>query len=224
MHEKRSVIARKAICNTASASTTVVRMKKLLPVAMLIQLAFAHGADDAAAKPGFWERAWRSSKNGAGWLWGSTKRAGEKTVSAAKSPFRKGKPNNPDPKAGWNDLAMTMTLEPSVVKLPDTRVIEVTVAVVNKGRQAVELEFPSSQRIEVLVKSEARKVLQRWSDDQRLDKEQGFILINPGERIEYGARVSTRDMVAGQSYQIEAFFPSFERLRASRSILPVRGN
>ena len=217
-----SVIARKAICNPASASSTVGGMKKLLLAVILISPATVRSADEAPAKPGFFERAWQSTKNGSGRLWGSTKRAGEKTVEAAKAPFRKGEPKDPDAKGAWSQLAMTMTLEPSVVKLPETKVIQVTVAVVNKGRQAVQLEFPSSQRIEVLVKNEAGRLLARWSDDQRLDKEPGFILLNPRERIEYDARVSTRDMMAGQSYQIEAFFPSFDRLHATRSITPLR--
>jgi short-subunit dehydrogenase len=86
----------------------------------------------------------------------------------------------------------------------------------------MQLEFPSSQRIEVLVKNEAGKVISRSSDDQRLDKEQGFLVINPEERLEYTAIVATRDMTAGQAYIIEAFFPGFDELRASRAVMPTK--
>lgn len=117
---------------------------------------------------------------------------------------------------------MSMTLEPAVVKLPDTRAVRVTVQVVNKGKQAVQLEFVSSQRIEVFVKNEEGKVISRSSDDQKLDKEQGFLVINPEERLEYTATVATRDMAAGRAYMIEAFFPTFDQLRASRAVMPTK--
>ncbi len=117
---------------------------------------------------------------------------------------------------------MSMTLDPSLVKLPDTRAVRVTVQVVNNGKQAIQLEFPSSQRIEVLVKNEDGKAILRVSDDQKLDKEQGFLVINPGERLEYTATIATRDMVAGKAYIIEAFFPNFDQLRVSRAVLPTK--
>jgi hypothetical protein len=197
-------------------------VKKLLPAVILIWSAVAFGADEPQPRPGFWERAWDSTRNGAGRLWGSTKRAGEKTAELAKSPFQKKGAGNPAAGAAWQSLTMTMKLDPAAVRLPETRVVEVKVAVVNRARKAVQLDFPTSQRIEVLLKDEAGRVLSRWSDDQRLDREQGFILVNPGERLEYDARISTRDMAAGRSYQIEAFFPGYDRLRTSRTVTPAR--
>jgi hypothetical protein len=115
---------------------------------------------------------------------------------------------------------MTLTLQPSVISAGETRVIDVSVGVVNKGKEAVYLDFPTSQRIEVLVKDESGQVLSRWSDDQRVEKEPGFVLINPGERIEYSARISTREMKAGRTFTVESFFPSYDRLRASRAVVP----
>ena len=115
---------------------------------------------------------------------------------------------------------MTIRLEPPVVKAGETRVIEVIVGVSNKGKEAVQLDFPTSQRIDVVVKDGSGKILSRWSEDQRVEKEPGLILINPGERIEYSARISTREMRAGGSFTIEAFFPSYERLRVSRTVVP----
>lgn len=108
------------------------------------------------------------------------------------------------------------------MKIGETRAVKVTVTVVNTGRNAAQLEFPTTQRIEVLVKSDGGKVLSRASDDQRVDKEQGFLVINPEERLEYSATVSTRSMSAGSTYVIEAFFPAYEQLRASRTVSPVK--
>ncbi|MEQ1852396.1 MAG: BsuPI-related putative proteinase inhibitor [Chthoniobacteraceae bacterium] len=196
-------------------------MRKLLPLLFLLLPSLLHAADDAPAKPGFLQRVWRSTKDGAGRAWDSTRNAGGKAVDAARSPFRKGDSSEPEAKAGWRRLAMTIGMEPAVVKAGETRVIDVTLGVVNKGKEPVQLDFPDSQRIDVLVKDEAGRILSRWSDDQRVEKEQGFVLINPGERIQYGARISTRDMKAGQSFTLEAYFPAYERLRATRKVVPV---
>jgi hypothetical protein len=186
-------------------------VKKLLLAVFLFPLAVAHGADDPQPKPGFLGR-----------LWGSTKRVGEKTADVVKSPFRKSAPKDSTARTDWQSLTMTMQLDPAVVKFPETRVLEVTIAVSNKSRKAVQMDFPTSQRIEVLVKNETGRILSRWSDDQRLEKEPGFVLVNPGERLEYAARISTREMVAGLPCQIEAFFPGYDRLRISRTVTPTR--
>jgi hypothetical protein len=159
-------------------------------------------------KPGFWERAWDSSKKG-------TQRVG-RTLTR---PFRKGE-DKPGEVTGWRNLAMAVTLDPAVVKLADTRAIRVGVSVTNKGENAVQLDFPTTQRIEVLLKTEDGKVVSKWSEDQKVDQEQGFLVINPGERLEYTANISTREMSGGRTYIIEAYFPDFEQLRTSMMVAP----
>jgi hypothetical protein len=169
-------------------------------------------------KPGFWERAWGSTKKGAGRVWGTTKKAGQ----AATSPFRRGENKSGGPQSGWRKLSMSMALDPMAVKLPETRSVRVSVTVVNTGKEPVQLDFPNTQRIEVLLKSEGGKVIAKWSEDQKLNEEEGFLVINPEERLEYSATISTREMVAGSTYLIEAFFPSFDQLRASRTVVPTK--
>ena len=197
-------------------------MMKLLAASLFISLPVLHAADEPAPKPNFFQRLWKSTKTGTSRAWDTTKKAGEKTAEAAKSPFRRGKKDEPDVKTNWHKLAMTMALEPPSVKFGETRAIEITVAVANKGKEPVQLDFPNSQRIDVLVKNDAGKTLSKWSDDQRLEKEPGFVLINPGEKIEYFAKISTRDMAEGKPSTIEAFFPGYEKLHASRTVVPRR--
>ena len=48
---------------------------------------------------------------------------------------------------------MNLTLEPEAVKLADTRAVRVGVSVINKGENAVQLDFPTTQRIEILLKN-----------------------------------------------------------------------
>lgn len=168
--------------------------------------------------PGFWERAWKSTKKGADSVWSGTKKVGK----TATSPFRRKEKPSDSEQSGWRMLSMTMTLDPMAVKLPDNKSIRTTVTVVNTGKTATQLDFPTSQRIEVVLKNDAGKVLSKWSEDQKIDAEQAFVVINPEERLEYIATISTREMVAGQTYLIEAYFPSFDELRASRTIVPTK--
>ena len=117
-------------------------------------------------------------------------------------------------------LEMDLTIEPAALKLSDTRVVKVTVTLANKGRKLIQLDFPTTQRIEVLVKNKAGKRVVQWSEDQAFTNEPTLVAINPGERLEYSANVATRDLVAGETYTIEAFFPNFDTLRKSRELTP----
>jgi hypothetical protein len=202
-------------------------MKKLFILALLPVLAVAAPAKKKAEtkpavveaptppperprKPGFWERAWTSTIKG-------TAAVGRKVIH----PFGGGKGKSAEAQVGWRNLAMTLTIEPAQVKLPDTRAFKVALAVVNKGTTAVQLDFPTTQRIEVLLRTEDGNVLSKWSEDQKVEAEQGFLVINPDERLEYSANVSTREMKGGKTYVIEAYFPNFPALRASKTLMPV---
>ncbi len=168
--------------------------------------------------PGFWERSWVS----AGKLWGSTKKAGSGVGNFVTAPFRHHDPNANAMESGWRKLSMSMVLSPANVKLPQDKSVGVSVSVVNTGTDPVQLEFPNSERIEVLIKDDSGKVLSKWSEDQKLAEEEGFLVINPGEKLDYTATISTREMAAGKTYLIEAFFPKFDELRASRTVVPTK--
>lgn len=92
--------------------------------------------------------------------------------------------------------------------------------VINKAAQSLQFNFPTSQHIEVLVKTEDGKIIQRWSDDQRIERESSFVVINPNERLEYSATVSTRNMVAGKTYILEATVPGYDAIFARKVVVP----
>jgi len=49
-----------------------------------------------------------------------------------------------------------------------------------------------------------------------------LVTINPGERLEYNATVSTRDFAAGQEYTVDGFFPTYDMLRSTVKLVPTR--
>lgn len=126
------------------------------------------------------------------------------------------------PAATWNHLRVELTLNPPAVKLPDTRRVEVTVQLSNSGKKLVQLDFPSSQRIDVHVKNASGRVIERWSDDVAIAPEPGIVTINPGERVEFAAAIATREMSVGQRYTVEAFFPRYPDLRTLKTIAAER--
>jgi hypothetical protein len=119
---------------------------------------------------------------------------------------------------GFKGLDIGLVVDPPKVTLPETKQIKVTIKLVNRGKKLVQLNFPSSQRIEVLVKNKEGKQIEQWSEDQAFTDEPSMVTVNPDERVEYPVTVSTRDMVVGETYTVEAFFPNFEQLRKTLTV------
>ena len=155
-----------------------------------------------------------------GRVWGSTVNATQKL-----NPFDGDmKPKQPKQSAPPNlkGLAVELRIDPPVPKLGENRQMAAIIRLTNKSKRLVQLNFPTTQRIDVTVKNKAGKMIEHWSDDQRFENEAGLVAINPGERLEYTAHISTRDLTAGEEFIVEGFFPNHEALRATAKVVPVR--
>jgi hypothetical protein len=155
-----------------------------------------------------------------GRVWGSTVSATQKL-----NPFDgelKPREMRQTAPVSYKSLAVELRVEPPAPKLGTDRQVAVIIRVTNKSKRLVQLNFPTTQRIDVTLKNKAGKMIEHWSDDQRFENEAGLVAINPRERLEYTAHVSTRDLTAGEEYVVEAFFPNHEPLRATASVVPVR--
>lgn len=176
--------------------------------------------NEPARKPGFLERTWSGAQSGSKKLWQSTKTGAvdgwDATKELATSPFKKRRGK----KSKTPTLETAIHVSPEAVKVSATRSIEVRVTVTNAAKTSAILEFPTSQHVEVLVKSEAGAVIERWSDDQRVSSEPGFVTVNPNERLEYVAVISTRGMAAGKTYTIEASVPGYPAATAKKVVVP----
>ena len=175
-----------------------------------------------ARKPGFLERAWTSTQTGSGRIWKSTKTGAsegwQSTKDLVASPFSKKKPASA--LTSFRQLETAIQLKPDAVRLSTTRAIEATVLITNKAAKSVQLTFPTSQHIEIVVKTEDGKVVQRWSEDQRIEREPSFVVVNPGERLEYVTTISTRSMAEGKTYIIEASVPGYDAIFARKIVVP----
>jgi hypothetical protein len=155
-----------------------------------------------------------------GRMWGSTVNAGRRL-----NPFdgdlkpRQMKERRP---LNLKSLSVDIVVDPPAPKLGEQRQMIVSVRLTNKGHRLVQLDFPTTQRVDLFLKDKSGKILEHWADDQKFENESGLVAINPGERIEYNLNVSTREMTAGSEFMIEALFPRYEPLRATTKVVPTQ--
>lgn len=117
-------------------------------------------------------------------------------------------------------LTFRMETTPEEVVLSDTRQIKLRLLLENQGKRFTQLRFPTTQRIEILVRDDKDRLVTQWSEDRAYEQVPGFVGINPGERVEYNTTISTRDLQAGRTYKILAFLPNYDELRAEKTITP----
>jgi hypothetical protein len=119
-------------------------------------------------------------------------------------------------------LDLTLDFSPQPVKLSEGKEIQVTLVLTNRTGRFAQFTFPTTQRIEVLLRNHAGKLVTQWSEEQSFTNDPGYVTINPGEHVQYTVNISGRDLVPGQTYTIEGFFPNYENLRVTRDFVPQR--
>ncbi|HEY2799452.1 MAG TPA: BsuPI-related putative proteinase inhibitor [Chthoniobacterales bacterium] len=123
-------------------------------------------------------------------------------------------PEYRNPKLRGLILSVELPSEPA--KLSEMRQLPVTVRLTNRGDRAVELSFPTEQRIEILLRDAAGRVVTRWSDNRAFEANPATILVNPNEHLEYAETIATRDLVPGKVFTVEAVVPAYPELDAKR--------
>lgn len=113
-----------------------------------------------------------------------------------------------------------LTVNPEAPTLADTREVGVNYSIRNNSNRMARLDFSTSQRIEILTKNSAGSTIDRWSDDRSFQPQEGIVVINPDERIEYREKISTRDMKSGQTYEVEAMLKSDPDFRLQKPLTP----
>ena len=113
-------------------------------------------------------------------------------------------------------LVLSVELPSQPVKLSETRQLPVHVLLTNRGERAVQLLFPSEQRIEILLHDSTGRVVTRWSDNRAFDDKPATLLINPGEHVEYSETIATRELTPGKVFTVEVTVPAYPELDSQR--------
>jgi len=119
-------------------------------------------------------------------------------------------------------LALSMRLDPLPVRLSETRRMETVLRLKNSSSRFIHLEFPTTQRFDVLVRDVAGTLIVQWSEDQVFEAVPGHVGINPGESVEYHTAFATRDLQPGKRYTVTALFPSRNDLKVELPFVPER--
>ncbi|MEO6969990.1 MAG: BsuPI-related putative proteinase inhibitor [Chthoniobacterales bacterium] len=116
-------------------------------------------------------------------------------------------------------LVLSIELPQEPVKLSEVRQLPVHVLLTNRGDRAVELTFPTEQRIEILLHDSSGRVVTRWSENRAFAETVGIVLINPNEHIDYYETIATRELAPGRVFTVEVTIPAYPELDAQRKSL-----
>lgn len=120
-------------------------------------------------------------------------------------------------------VEMRVKVNPDVIRLSEARSLEVHLQLINRSRKPVNLLFNDSRKYDFILRDASGKKLAQWSDDQPVNQNSGYVIINPGERAEFVGNVSTRDMVAGRTYTLEALVVGYADMRQTFQLTPTMG-
>jgi hypothetical protein len=132
-----------------------------------------------------------------------------------------GNPNGPITGPIYYGLEMRVKVYPDVVRLSDTRALEVHLQLINRTRKTITLMFNDSRKYDFVLTDSTGKKLAQWSDDQPVNQTPGYVIINPSERVEFIGNVSTRDMIAGRTYILDSFVVGYDKMRMTTPIVPT---
>lgn len=116
-------------------------------------------------------------------------------------------------------LVLDLQVSPQPVKLSEVRQLEIKLTVTNKAKRAIELVFPTDQRIEIYLMNSAEVVLTKWSDTHAITEKPGIVLINPQEHIQYVQTIATRELTPNKVFIAEVFFPKYPELRVRHKFM-----
>ncbi len=120
-------------------------------------------------------------------------------------------------------LEMRVKVNPDVIRLSEARSLEVHLQLINRSKKSANLQFYDSRKYDFILRDVSGKKLAQWSDDQPVNQTPGYVIINPGERAEFVGNVSTRDMVAGRTYTLEALVVGYDNMRQTVKLTPTMG-
>lgn len=126
-------------------------------------------------------------------------------------------PQYKDPRLRGLDLGIQTSPHP--LKLSETRQMEVKVTLTNRGKRAIELNFPTDQRIEIYLRNSAEAILTKWSDNHAVTEKPETVLINPEEHVEYVQTIATRELTPDKVFIVEVFFPNYPELRIRQKFM-----
>jgi hypothetical protein len=103
-------------------------------------------------------------------------------------------------------LSVDIAYSPNPVRLGRSGSMDVTASIVNNTKTQQSFGTQTEQRIAIQVREiGSGRIVATAQEGRTEDPRLTTPLLNPGERLSFERRLSTRDLRAGTTYQIEAF-------------------
>lgn len=113
-----------------------------------------------------------------------------------------------------------LTIQPKTIKLADRNEFDVTFRIENTRSKLIKLDFPTTQRFDITVKDASGALIYQWSANQTFPPEDGVLMINPNERVEYTESISTQGLKPGETYWVEATLANNPEFTRTAQITP----
>jgi hypothetical protein len=113
-----------------------------------------------------------------------------------------------------------LVAEPSEFSLGERRELDATYTVRNNTKKLMRLDFNTTQRIDMQTSDSSGKIIEKWSEDRAFMLQEGIVIINAKERIEYSEKVATREMKPSDTYTIKADVVGYPDYTATTSVTP----
>src|ERR1700736_1591151 len=143
----------------------------------------------------------------------------DKTNTALAKP-KKSDPFGPVTGPVYYGVEMRLRIVPEFVRLSETRALEAHLLLINRSRKPVNFIFNDSRKYDFILRDANGKKLAQWSDDQPVNQTPSYVIINPAERAEFVGNISTRDMVPGRTYTLEAMVVGYDKMRLALQVSP----
>jgi hypothetical protein len=114
-----------------------------------------------------------------------------------------------------------LAVDPSEFSLSERRELDTTYTVRNNTKKMIRLDFNTTQRIDILTSDASGKAIEKWSEDRAFQLQEGIVIINPKERIEYSEKVATREMKPSETYTIKADVVGYPDYTATTTVTPA---
>lgn len=100
--------------------------------------------------------------------------------------------------------------------------IVLTLSVRNKGKRSFTLSFPTTQRYHLKLLNAAGKTVYNWADDKSFVDAVGLVMVNPGDRIAYRAKLTEEDLgqrLPAGTYRAEMTVVNYPELTAQATFV-----
>jgi Intracellular proteinase inhibitor len=113
-----------------------------------------------------------------------------------------------------------LLVQPTEFSLAERRELDAKYTVLNNTKKIIRLDFNTTQRIDIITFDPVGKAVEKWSEDRLFMLQEGVVIVNPKERIEYSEKVATRDMKPAEPYTIKADIIGYPDYSAETTVTP----